>query len=110
MCVGSNTEFVKRIGQTIPDTWRSGVHYIAADSNFFSPGEAVIVTRSNGDKTFGTIDKVTLTVSYIRACKYAHVYVYACVYVCVDVNGQTYDICMDIFLHTYLFMHIQPYT
>jgi len=57
----------------------------------------VIVTRSNGDKTFGTIDKVTSTVSYIRACKYAHVYVYACVHVCVDVDVQTYDICMKIF-------------
>jgi hypothetical protein len=47
----------KSIGQAIPDTWRSGMHFHSSDSNVFSPGEVVVVFRSNGTKTFGIVDK-----------------------------------------------------
>ena len=55
----SNAAFVKMIGQPIPDTWRSGVHFHAVDVNVFSPGEVVVVSRSNGTKTFGVVEKTT---------------------------------------------------
>jgi len=43
------------MGQTIPKTWRSGVHYVHSKSSSFSTGEAVVVTRSNGSKNFGVV-------------------------------------------------------
>mmetsp|Transcript_51035 Transcript_51035/g.124335 ORF Transcript_51035/g.124335 Transcript_51035/m.124335 type:complete len:1080 (+) Transcript_51035:52-3291(+) len=62
MTTGANfkalaTKFGKKIGQTIPDTWRKGVHYTLAESNSFAVGEVVVVTRSNGTKTFGIVEK-----------------------------------------------------
>jgi hypothetical protein len=34
--------------QTIPDTWRKGVHYNLVEYNTFTVGEVVVVSRSNG--------------------------------------------------------------
>lgn len=59
---GSNYQFIKLIGQSIPDTWRSGVHFHNVEVNTFSPGEAVVVTRSNGTKTFGVVEKCNAAV------------------------------------------------
>ena len=50
------------IGQQIPDTWRGGVHYHLVEENQFSPNEVVVVTRSNGTKTFGIVDKCNAAV------------------------------------------------
>lgn len=33
------------------------MHFHSSDSNVFSPGEVVVVFRSNGTKTFGIVDK-----------------------------------------------------
>jgi hypothetical protein len=49
--------FAKSIGQPIPDTWRSGVHFHNVEVNTFSPGEVVVVSRSNGTKNFGIVEK-----------------------------------------------------
>ena len=58
MRVGSNAAFAKLLGQPIPDTWRSGQHYHNVDIINFSAGEAVVVSRSNGTKNFGVVDKL----------------------------------------------------
>jgi hypothetical protein len=33
------------------------MHFHSSDSNVFSPGEVVVVFRTNGTKTFGIVDK-----------------------------------------------------
>jgi hypothetical protein len=33
------------------------MHFRSSDSNVFSPGEVVVVFRTNGEKTFGIVDK-----------------------------------------------------
>lgn len=43
----------------IPDTWIQGVHYSKTEVNRFAKDEIVVVSRSNGSKTFGQIDKCT---------------------------------------------------
>jgi hypothetical protein len=58
----SNAAFAKMIGQQIPDTWRGGVHYHNVEENRFSPNEVVVVTRSNGTKTFGIVEKCNAAV------------------------------------------------
>ena len=63
----SNAAFAKQIGQPIPDTWRSGMHYHSVDMNTFIPGETVVVTRSNGTKTFGVVEKYNAAVSMLCA-------------------------------------------
>ena len=60
MIVGSNSAFAKMIGQKIPDHWRRGVDFHHDDSNVFSPGEAVVVSRSNGTETMGVVTKQTM--------------------------------------------------
>ena len=56
--VASNAAFREKLGQPIPDTWRSGVHFHNVDVNVFSPGEMVVVSRSNGAKTYGMVEKM----------------------------------------------------
>ena len=34
------------------------MHFRSSDSNVFSPGEVVVVFRSNGTKTFGVVEKI----------------------------------------------------
>jgi len=43
------------MGQTIPDTWRSGANFVYTKNSTFGTGEAVVVTRSSGIKTFGVV-------------------------------------------------------
>uniref|UniRef100_A0A6U6CL65 Clp R domain-containing protein n=1 Tax=Guillardia theta TaxID=55529 RepID=A0A6U6CL65_GUITH len=46
------------VGQNIPDIWRQGVHFNLNDNNLFSVNEVVVVSRSNGAKTFGIVERV----------------------------------------------------
>lgn len=48
----------KPVPQPIPDTWRKSVHYILSETNTFHVGEVCVVSRSNGSKTFGLVEKV----------------------------------------------------
>ena len=40
-------------GQQVPKDWRDVTHWTVASTNTFVPGEAVIVQRTDGRRTFG---------------------------------------------------------
>ena len=59
----SNSAFANRIGQEIPRHWRVGEHFRLDHSKDFSPGEVVVVPRSNGTQTFGVVEKLMASVT-----------------------------------------------
>lgn len=66
MLAGSNLNFA--VGQTIPDNWQRGVHFVYSKNSLFSTGELVVVVRSNSSQTFGVVGSVHGNKSPVGSC------------------------------------------
>ena len=66
MLAGSNLNFA--IGQTIPDNWQHGVHFVYSKNSLFTTGELVVVVRSNHNQTFGVVGSVHENMSPVGSC------------------------------------------